>query len=140
MTQESIFIPMIVMAFLTFIPLGLIPFKRFQSGFQGRTTPDDFKLGESAKVPPDVAIPNRNYMSTLEAPVLFHVIILALYVTHKVDMVFLDLSWAYVALRAAHSVIHLTYNRVIHRLIPFAISNFVLIAMWVMFAMKLCGR
>ena len=36
---------------------------------------------------------------------LFHVVILALYVTHKVDMTFLDLAWAYIALRVAHSVI-----------------------------------
>lgn len=137
MAQEYIFWPMIVMALLTFIPLGMMPIKRIQSALRGETTPDDYKLGESARVPADVSLPNRNYMSTLEVPVLFHVLSLALYATNRVNAVFLSLAWAYVALRIGHSMIHLTYNRVMHRLVPFAASNFVLIAMWVMFALSL---
>ncbi|HEX7921091.1 MAG TPA: MAPEG family protein [Bradyrhizobium sp.] len=137
MAQEYIFWPMIVMALLTFIPLGMMPIKRIQSALRGETTPDDYKLGESARVPADVSLPNRNYMSTLEVPVLFHVLSLALYATNRVNAVFLSLAWAYVVLRTGHSMIHLTYNRVMHRLVPFAASNFVLIAMWVMFALSL---
>ena len=76
-------------------------------------------------------------MNTLEAPSLFHVLSLALYATRKVDIVFLSLAWAYVVLRIGHSIIHLTYNRVTHRVIPFAASNFVLIAMWIIFALSL---
>jgi hypothetical protein len=40
-------------------------------------------------------------------------------------------------LRFGHSIIHLTYNNVTHRVIPFAASNFVLIAMWAIFAVSL---
>lgn len=137
MAQEHIFWPMIVMAFLTFIPLAIMPIKRIQSAVRGDTTPDDYKFGESARVPADVSLPNRNYMSTLEVPLLFHVLSLALYATHRVDPVFLSLSWIYVVLRIGHSIIHLTYNRVTHRVVPFAVSNFVLIAMWVIFALRL---
>jgi hypothetical protein len=36
-------------------------------------------------------------------------------------------------LRIVHTAIHLSYNNVPHRLIPFAASNVVLIAMWVIF-------
>ena len=32
-----------------------------------------------------------------------------------------------------HSAIHLTYNKVMHRLIPFAVSNLVLMAYWALF-------
>src|SRR6266852_9662440 len=124
MNQECIFWPMIGMAFLTFVPLLLVAFKRIQSSFQGRTTPDDYKLGESARVPADVSIPNRNYMNTLEVPLLFHVLSLAIYATRRVDVVFLSLAWAYVVLRIGHSIIHLTYNRVTHRVVLFAASNF----------------
>ena len=35
-----------------------------------------------------------------------------------------------------HSVIHLSYNNVTHRLTAFALSNFVLIALWVVFGMR----
>ena len=137
MAQDSIFWPMIVMALLTFIPLGMMPIKRIRSLLRGDTTPDDYKLGESARVPADVSLPNRNYMNTLEAPLLFYVLLLALYATRRVDLVFLCLAWAYVILRSGHSIIHLTYNRVTHRVVPFAISNFALMVMWILFAVSL---
>jgi len=35
-----------------------------------------------------------------------------------------------VALRIAHSAIHLSYNRVRHRLVAFATSNVVLVMLW----------
>ena len=40
------------------------------------------------------------------------------------------LAWAYVALRIVHSAIHLSYNRVVHRLAVFALSNAVLGMLW----------
>jgi hypothetical protein len=40
-------------------------------------------------------------------------------------------AWSYVALRVIHSLIHLTYNTVMHRLTVFAVSNFVLGGLWV---------
>ncbi|MCW6533336.1 MAPEG family protein [Sphingomonas lycopersici] len=137
MAQELIFWPMIVMALLTFVPLAMMPIKRIQSAVRGDTTPDDYRFGESARVPTDVALPNRNYMNTLEVPLLFHVLLVALYAAHRVDIVFVSLAWAYVLLRSLHSFIHLTYNRVTHRVVPFAASNFVLIAMWLLFALSL---
>ena len=45
----------------------------------------------------------------------------------------LGVAWLYVALRLVHSAIHLTYNKVRHRLIPFATSNVVLVVYWVVF-------
>jgi hypothetical protein len=73
MAQDYIFWPMIMMALLTFIPLGMMPVRRIQSTRRGDTTPDDYKLGESARVPANVSLPNRNYMTTLEVPLLFHI-------------------------------------------------------------------
>jgi hypothetical protein len=125
--------PMGALAMLTFIVLSLIPVRRFRAAFAGKVTAHDFKLGESANVPPHVSLANRNYMNLLEFPQLFYVICLMLYVTDRVDIMFYQLAWAYVALRGVHSVIHITYNNVMHRLVIFAISNFVLIAMWALF-------
>ena len=42
----------------------------------------------------------------------------------------MQLAWVYVVLRVGHSFIHLGYNRVPHRLIAFALSNFVLTGLW----------
>lgn len=133
MPQETIFAPMGAMALLTFVVLGFIPARRFRAAFAGRVKPDDFKFGESAAVPGDVSIPNRNYMNLLELPTLFYVAGLMYYVAGRLDQAALVVAWAYVALRAVHSAIHLSYNNVFHRLTAFALSNFVLLAFWVLF-------
>lgn len=133
MSQELIFIPLGAMALLTFMVLGFIPARRFRAVFAGRATADDFKFGESAAVPGDVIIPNRNYMNLLELPMLFYVGGLMYFVAGRLDETELIVAWAYVALRAIHSMIHLTYNNVIHRLTVFALSNVVLLAFWILF-------
>ena len=133
MAQDQIFYPMGALALLTFVVLTLIPIRRFRAGFAGQIVADDFKYGESRNVPPEVSIPNRAYMNLLELPVLFYVLCLMLFVSARVDLAFLVLAWAYVMLRAIHSLIHVTYNKVVHRLRAFALSNFVLIGMWGLF-------
>jgi len=130
MNQESILLPMAALAGLTFVVLLMIPYRRFRAGFKGLVTYRDFKYGESAKVPPDVSIPNRNFMNLLEMPVLFYVACLTLYVTRHVDGTLVALAWTYVALRTAHSVVHLSYNWVRHRLAFYAASAVVLVMIW----------
>jgi len=136
MPQETIFAPMGALALLTFTVLGLIPLRRFRAAFAGQVGPDDFKFGESRRVPGHVSIPNRNYMNLLELPMLFYVGGLMYYVAGKVDGVVLAGAWTYVALRAIHSVIHVTYNNVMHRLTVFALSNVVLGVFWVLFFVR----
>lgn len=133
MPQELIFAPMGAMALLTFIVLGFIPASRFRAVAARQVTAEDFKLGESARVPPQVAVTNRNFMNLLELPMLFYVAGLMYYVAGRVDQTALVLAWSYVGLRAVHSAIHLSYNNVIHRLTAYAFSNAVLMAFWVMF-------
>lgn len=70
-------------------------------------------------------------MNLLELPLLFYVVCLAFYVTASANQGVVALAWAYVALRAVHSAVHLTCNRVLHRLIAFAASNVVLVILWV---------
>jgi hypothetical protein len=136
MDQTAIFAPMGALVALTFAVLLIIPFKRFQAGFSGRIRSDDFKFGESANVPGDVAIPNRNYMNLLELPMLFYVLCIVLYVTGRVTPVTAMIAWVYVALRIGHTLVHLTFNNVMVRLTFFALSNVVLGAMWFRFLIR----
>ncbi len=131
MNQTAIFFPVFALAGLTFAILLLIPYKRIKAVALRQLVADDFKLGESKNVPAHVSLPNQNYINLLELPVLFYVVCLLLYVTQRVDMVALFLAWSYVTLRVVHSVIHLTSNHILQRLFVFALSTFVLIAMWV---------
>jgi hypothetical protein len=75
-------------------------------------------------------------MNLIELPVLFYVVCLMFYVTGRTSMDAVWIAWIYVGLRALHSLIHLTYNNVMHRLSVFAVSNLVLIWLWVMFFAK----
>ena len=130
----AILYPMFALAAWTAFVQLLIPLARTRSGLRGEIRLSDFEPGESAAVPQRVSIPNRNYMNLLESPNLFYVACIVFYVTDLADTQAVAMAWVYVALRIAHSVVHLTYNKVMHRLTLFALSNFVLGALWVKLA------
>jgi hypothetical protein len=136
MQQQLIFAPMGALALLTFVVLLFIPARRFRAAFAQQVTAEDFKFGESSRVPGAVSIPNRNMMNLLELPVLFYVAGLMFYVAGKVDGAVLAVAWTYVGLRAIHSAIHLTYNNVTHRMTAYALSNVALGVLWVLFFVR----
>jgi hypothetical protein len=134
---DDILLPVCAMAALTFLVLTLVPMRRFIATAQRKVTANDFALGESERVPADVRLPSRNLANLFEMPVLFYVVCLALYVSGHVTPTFVTLAWVYVALRTVHSLIHVTFNHVLLRLSAFALSVFVLLAMWALFAQAL---
>jgi len=137
MTDLSILKPIFALFFWTFCVLLQIPIARFRAAFKGEVKASDFRLGESESVPAHVRLPNRNYMNLLELPVLFYVLCLVVAVTGISSPVFVALAWVYVVLRVLHSIIHLSYNNVLHRLFVFAISNFLLLAFGCIVAWRL---
>ena len=130
MSTVTILYPVFALAGWTGLILLLIPFYRIRSALRKEICPDDFKYGESIAVPAYVSISNRNYMNLLELPVLFYVVCLLLFITATTSSLALALAWVYVVLRVMHSVIHVSYNKVVHRLIVFAISNAILASLW----------
>ncbi len=140
MPTLAILYPVFALACWTSLVLLQIPIARFRAGARREIRTEDFKYGESASVPPYVSIPNRNYMNLLEVPVLFYVVCLLSYVTGGASPLMLAIAWAYVALRVVHSLIHLSYNNVMHRLTAFASSNLLLIALWVLAAMQVLAN
>lgn len=131
MTDKTIFLPVAALAMWTLLVLLLVPIHRFRAGAQQKVTADDFRFGESAAVPPQVSIPNRAWMNLLEAPLLFYLACIILFSLRATDQPALVLAWSYVGARIIHSLIHVTYNRVFHRLIAFAVSNVILVVLWV---------
>lgn len=130
MQNPAILFPIFALAGWTALVLLLVPLYRIRAGRRREIVASDFKYGESAKVPPYVSIPNRNYMNLLELPVLFYVVCLMLYMSNGGSELAQALAWSFVVLRVVHSLIHLSYNNVMHRLAAFALSNAVLIALW----------
>jgi hypothetical protein len=74
-----------------------------------------------------------NFRNLFEAPVLFYVLCIALAVTGRTTPAFVAAAWAYVGLRILHSVIHVTYNRVVHRFLAYVASTLLLFGMWIAF-------
>ena len=131
MRNLAILYPLFALAGWTLLVLLLIPFVRVRSVRRREIAPNDFKYGESTAVPPNVSIPNRNFMNLLELPMLFYVVCLVLSVTAGASLLAVFVAWAYVGLRVVHSLIHLTYNHVLHRLFAFTLSNVALVSLWV---------
>ncbi len=133
MRPDAIFQPMGALALLTLTIALLVGVQRLKAALRGEVNFEDFRFGESARVPGQTRLPNRNYVNLLEAPVLFYVVCLSAYVTGRITPLVVALAWVYVAIRAAHSIVHLTYNNVLHRFLAYVASNIVLGALWALF-------
>jgi hypothetical protein len=78
-----------------------------------------------------------NFKNLFEIPVLFYALCaLALAVSHIPAWLALG-AWLFVVLRVAHSVIHCTYNKVMHRFPVFMLGFAVVVALWVGFFVTL---
>jgi len=78
-----------------------------------------------------------NFRNLFEVPVLFYVLCIALAVTGATTPGLVVAAWAYVALRALHSAIHVSYNRVTHRFLVYVASTLLLFGMWAVFVARL---
>ena len=78
----------------------------------------------------NTAGPSDNFLNLLELPVLFYVLLILLFVTGLSNEIYVALAWIFVFLRAVHSFIYCTYNRVLHRFSVYLASSLVLWAMW----------
>lgn len=74
---------------------------------------------------------SHNFRNLCEIPVVFYAICLYLTVFGGVDRVHVYCAWVFLGFRVLHSLIHCSYNRVLHRFIAYMISS---LAMWVMVA------
>jgi hypothetical protein len=138
-SNPAMLYPLFALAAWTFVVLVLIPLARVRSVRLREIGTDDFKDGESAKLPGHVGVPNRNDMNLLELSMLFYVVGIVLYVSGGASYVAMFFAWAYVALQVVHGLIHLTSGRVVHRLAAFTLSIFALVVLWVLAAVHLAG-
>ena len=82
-------------------------------------------------------VASDNFRNLFEVPVLFYALCGFLAITQLTTLLLLACAWGYVVLRAAHSYIHLTNNKVIHRFQVYFASTLVLYVMWAIFAVRL---
>ena len=137
MRQDAIFAPVSALALWTLTILVLTGLRRVGAVRARRVPANAFRYGESADVPDELRVWNRNLINLLETPLLFYVVSIAFYVTRRVSAGVVTLAWVYVGLRVVHSLVHLTVNRTIVRFSVFAASVTVLAWQWISFARRL---
>jgi len=79
----------------------------------------------------------ENFRNLFEVPVLFYVLCIALVLNGGSSPGFVQAAWAYVGLRVLHSLIHVTYNRVVHRFLVYVTSTLLLFGMWIGFLLRI---
>jgi hypothetical protein len=78
-----------------------------------------------------------NFRNLLEVPVLFFALVsMALATSHTPGWLVVG-AWLFVLLRGLHTLVHCTYNKVMHRLAVFLTSFALLVGLWVAFFVTL---
>ena len=134
--RNAIFWPLVAQVLLVAVVGARMYARRVGEVRARQINPQKLATSRGAEILQDVAAAD-NFRNLFEAPVLFFAVCCALAITDSVTPPQLALAWTYVVLRAAHSTIHLTYNRVMHRLAVFIASMAVVFAMWGLFAWSL---
>ena len=136
--MTAILQPVLAMVALTFVVWCYMYFKRLRFIRAEGIDPQSVatRASGAARLAP-VSAPSDNLINLFELPVLFYVLIMLLVITGVDSAGFVAAAWAYVALRALHSLIHCTYNRVLHRFAAYAASSIVLWGMWIVFAARI---
>ncbi|MGV3627532.1 MAG: MAPEG family protein [Betaproteobacteria bacterium] len=74
-----------------------------------------------------------NFKNLFEVPVLFYALVAVALAASYTPGWLIAGAWLFVALRVAHSCIHCTYNKVMHRFPVFLLGFVVVVALWVVF-------
>jgi hypothetical protein len=136
MSLASVLLPLFVQVALTFALLFWMGGARTGALRSNQTKMSDIALGEG-NWPARVMAIGNSYNNQLQIPVLFYVLVILAWITRKADLLFVIMSWIFVISRIAHAWVHTTTNYVPNRFYAFAVGVFVLILMWVIFALRI---
>ncbi|WP_363322336.1 MAPEG family protein [uncultured Pseudoteredinibacter sp.] len=127
--NNNIFFPLLAMLCLTMAVWCLLLFRRLGAARANGIGPS--RLSTPKKVQDLLSeyamTPAYNLANLFELPVLFYVLCFYLHLNDMVDGLFVLLAWAYFGLRLIHSIIHCSYNAVMHRFLAYLLSSCVLI-------------
>jgi hypothetical protein len=138
--DKSIIWPMCALALLTAIVWAWMYVDRIGEMRAKHIAPQRLPTAREAATILERTAAADNFRNLFEIPVLFYALCVALAVTGLVSPLQIGLAWLYVALRATHSLIHVTYNRVSHRFTVHLVSTLCVFFMWGVFAIDVARR
>ncbi len=136
MDVRMIFLPVFAMVALTFGLMFWMASQRTACIKRGEVKMKDMALGQPAW-PERVQQIGNAYHNQLQLPLLFYVLVILAYLTKHADLLFVLMSWVFVVLRYFHAYVHVTSNHVPNRFMVFAVGAVLLLAMWVIYLLRL---
>jgi hypothetical protein len=121
MDNSLILVPFVGMLLLTLIIYFYMYYRRItailSSGVKVKTRED------LAKLPTNAVNASDNFQNLFEVPVIFYVCVLAIYITKQVDIFYMICAFGFLLFRTLHSIVHCSYNNIMHRFTIHAISS-----------------
>jgi hypothetical protein len=136
MSYATILLPVFVLIFLTFGLLFWMGATRVGSLKRGETRIPDIALGQP-NWPARAQQIHNSYANQFQLPVLFYILTILAMFTRQADYLFVVMAWLFVLARIAHVYIHTTSNYVRHRFNAFLVGAVILLAMWIIFAVRI---
>jgi hypothetical protein len=131
MFYKPLLVPLLALVFLTFLVWVYMYVTRLSEIKRKSIDPQTLDTrAQGQALLTDSPAQADNLKNLFELPVLFYVAVLLALVLMIQDKFLVQLAWGYVALRYVHSLVHCTYNRVMHRFIAYAASSLILMLMW----------
>lgn len=127
---RQILYPGFAMFYLTAVVLARLAYKRVTALQRREMDMGFYRLYQDGEEPDDIRQVTRHFINLFEMPVLFYVGIILVYITQQVNVWLVSCAWAYVALRYAHTAIHLGRNDVSLRFKVYFASGLALLVLW----------
>lgn len=134
---RALLAPAVAQAGLTLLVWVALYVARLREMRRRRIDPQSLATSRQAAGALDDVAAADNFRNLFEVPVLFFAALPALALLGAAGPAAVTLAWAFVALRALHSLIHLTYNRVVHRFVVYVLGTLSAFALWGLVALAL---
>jgi hypothetical protein len=135
MSLQAVLAPLFVQVALAFVLMFWMGGVRTMSIRRGEVKMRDIALGQPGWTEPATKVGNA-FRNQFELPVLFYVLVVLAIIARKADLLFVIMSWVFVVLRIVHAAIHAGDNDVPRRFYAFLAAALVLLAMWIIFAVR----
>ena len=136
MSVAEVLLPVFVLVALAFILLFWMGKERRGALVSRQVHMKDIALDEP-NWPKNAAQLGNCLKNQFEFPLLFYVLVALALPLRQADLLFVVLSWLFVATRYLHAGIFVTSNDVRQRSLAFFAGVLVLLVMWIVFAVKI---
>lgn len=131
MQNIDIIYPLIALVNLCFFVMIWLGHTRAKFMTKNKIHPQKVATRENtSQIFKDISNPSDNFKNLFELPTLFMPLPIILIQLEMVDSIFVIMAWIFVITRALHTIVHCSYNKVMHRFWAYTISSMVLWIMW----------